>query len=104
MARLGETAPEVERLGAHVLGVSCDSRLTLAAWKQAMEYELRLLSDFWPHGKIGRRYGVFDEELGVNTRGTFIIDAGGVVRTVIASEMSRSRDIYSYIPAVRELL
>lgn len=87
-----------------MLGASCDSRLTLAAWKQAMDYPVRLLSDFWPHGKIGRRYGVFDEELGVDTRGTFVIDAQGVVRSVIASEINRSRDIYSYVAAVRDLL
>lgn len=104
LARLGETVPEVASLGAHVLGVSCDSRLTLAAWKQAMRYPVRLLSDFWPHGDIGRKFGVFDEELGVDHRGTFVIDGQGVVRTVISAEMSRARDVSAYVGAVRELL
>lgn len=37
-----------------------------------------MLSD--PGGKIGRSYGVFDENIGVETRGRFIIDPDGVVQ------------------------
>lgn len=95
--------PEIEGLGAQVLGVSCDSRITLAAWKQAMGYPIRLVSDFWPHGAIGAVYGVFDEKLGMNTRGTFILDAEGVVRHVISSDIGRSRDIEAYVQAVRAI-
>jgi alkyl hydroperoxide reductase subunit AhpC len=69
-----------------------------------MHYPVKLLSDFWPHGEIGRLYGVFDETLGMNNRSTFVIDARGVVREVIATEMSRSRDIERYVDAVRALL
>lgn len=102
MARLGEIVPELEGAGAQVLGVSCDSRLTLAAWKTAMGYPVRLVSDFWPHGEIGRAYGVFDEKLGIDTRGTFVIDADGIVRDVITSpDLGRARDVESYVGALR---
>lgn len=84
--------------------MSCDSRLTLAAWKKAMGYELRLVSDFWPHGEIGRLYGVFDEELGVDHRGTFVVDGEGIVRSVLSAELSRARDVSSYVDAVRGLV
>ena len=96
-------APELEKLGAQVLGVSCDSRITLAAWKQAMGYPVRLISDFWPHGEIGKRFDVFDPVLGMNSRTTFIVDRDGIVRAIIATEMSRSRDIESFPDAVRKL-
>lgn len=84
--------------------MSCDSRFTLAAWKQAMHFPVRFLSDFWPHGRIGQRYGVFDSKLGVHGRWTFVIDAGGVIRQVISSpELAQARDIAAYVNALREL-
>lgn len=102
MARLGELVGELEGAGAQVLGVSCDSRLTLAAWKRAMGYPVRLVSDFWPHGEIGRAFGVFDPKLGIHTRGTFVLDASGVVREVISSpDLGRARDVDAYVEAVR---
>lgn len=33
-------------------------------------------------GKIGQLYGVYDEELGLNTRGRFIIDPDGVIQAI----------------------
>lgn len=68
-----------------------------------MGYPVRLISDFWPHGEIGKRYGVFDSALGMNSRTTLIIDAQGIVREIIATDMSRSRDIESFPAAVRRL-
>lgn len=91
-------------MDAQVLGVSCDSRFTLAAWKQAMGYTVRFVSDFWPHGKIGARYGVFEERLGVHRRWTFVVDADGVIRSVIAAgELTSVREIASYLEALRSL-
>lgn len=37
-----------------------------------------MLSD--PGGKIGTQYGVYDDELGVDVRGRFIIDPDGVIQ------------------------
>lgn len=84
--------------------MSCDSRFTLAAWKQAMGNPLRLVSDFWPHGAIGRAYGVFDEQLGLNTRATFVVDAEGIVRSVFVSpKLSQARDLDAYVEALKEM-
>lgn len=69
-----------------------------------MDYPTRLLSDFWPHGEIGRRYGVFESRLGVNTRATFLLDAAGIVRRVLTSpELSKARDIDAYLEAIQSL-
>ena len=104
LMRLAELRTAIEAQGADVIGVSCDSRFTLSAWKQAMGNPLRLVSDFWPHGAIGRAYGVFDPELGLNTRATFVIDADGVVRSVFASpKLSVARDLDVYVEALRRL-
>jgi len=38
------------------------------------------LSDYWPHGAIGKAYGVFNEDMGIDARSAFLIDAAGVIR------------------------
>lgn len=81
-----------------MLAISCDSRLTLAAWKQAMDFRVRLVSDFWPHGRIGATYGVFDERLGVHGRSTFVVDRAGLVRDVVHQpELSKPREVEGYL-------
>jgi len=39
-----------------------------------------LLSDYWPHGAVGKAYGIFNEERGMDKRAAFVLDAKGIVR------------------------
>ena len=39
-----------------------------------------LLSDFWPHGAVGKAYGIFNEERGMDKRAAYVVDAQGIVR------------------------
>jgi len=39
-----------------------------------------MLSDYWPHGAVGKAYGVFNEERGMDKRAAFVLDAKGLVR------------------------
>jgi len=39
-----------------------------------------LLSDFWPHGAVGKAYGIFNEERGIDKRAAYVIDAKGIIR------------------------
>ena len=39
-----------------------------------------LLSDFWPHGAVGKAFGIFNDERGIDKRAAYVIDAGGVIR------------------------
>ena len=67
-----------------VLGVSCDSRATLAAYNLSLgpsnSYPVRLLSDFHPHGAMTRSYGLFNDENGASFRAVVIVDKPGIVR------------------------
>ena len=38
-----------------------------------------LLSDFWPHGAVGKAFGIFNEERGIDKRAAYVIDAKGVI-------------------------
>lgn len=39
-----------------------------------------LLSDFWPHGAVGKAFGIFNDERGIDKRAAYVIDAQGVIR------------------------
>jgi len=54
---------------------------SLKAWvEQLGGLPFPLLSDYWPHGAIGKAYGVFNDERGMDKRAAFVLDAQGVVR------------------------
>lgn len=86
------TVPE----DVQVLTVSVDSMFTHRAWADQEGYAFPLLSDFWPHGQVAQAYGVFDEEKGLATRGTFIIDGEGVVRWSVVNPIPQARDLAEY--------
>ena len=78
---------------APVLAVSVDSKFALRAYAEKEGYGFDLLADFWPHGAVARAYGVFDPESGMALRGTFIIDAAGIVRYVVVNPRGQARDL-----------
>ena len=80
-------------VGARVLAVSCDAMFTLRAYADAEHIGFDLLSDHWPHGAIARAYGVFDERAGCALRGSFVIDAGGMVTWAVVNGIGEPRDL-----------
>ena len=95
--------PEVNRDDVELLTVSVDSVFATRAWSDAEHFTFALLSDFWPHGAVARSYGVFDENMGVATRGTFIIDKDGVVRWKVVNPIPQARDIAEYQKVLADL-
>jgi mycoredoxin-dependent peroxiredoxin len=86
-----------------VLAISCDPMFTLRAWADAEGYGFPLLSDFWPHGEVARRYGVFLDEGGFATRGTFLIDRDGILRWSVVNGPGQARDLGAYQEALAAL-
>src|SRR5260370_40038193 len=70
LCEMRDSFPEAHREDVEALTVSVDSGYAHRAWAEKESYEFGLLSDFWPHGAVAESYGVFDEQLGVATRGT----------------------------------
>jgi peroxiredoxin len=95
--------PEVTRDDVELLTVSVDSTFTHRAWADAENFGFGLLSDFWPHGAVAKAYGVFNEDLGIATRGTFVIDKAGVVRWKVVNPIPEARDIADYQKALASL-
>jgi peroxiredoxin len=75
-----------------VLAVSVDSVFALKAWSERQGYDFPLLADFWPHGKVARDYGVFNNDSGAANRGTFLVDTDGVIRFAEMSGPGEPRD------------
>jgi peroxiredoxin len=95
--------PEVSGDDVELLTVSVDSVFTHRAWADAEHFEFGLLSDFWPHGDVAARYGVFDAEKGLAVRGTFVIDKAGVVRWKVVNPIPQAREIADYQKALASL-
>ena len=72
-----------EELNVQVLGISVDHIPCLQAWQESLGgITYPLLSDFWPHGKVAKKYGVLLNEAGKSERAIFIIDKKGVIRYI----------------------
>lgn len=57
------------------VGVSVDTVPSKNAWAKELEIrETRLLSDFWPHGEVAKKYGIFLEGKGISGRVNIIVD------------------------------
>jgi mycoredoxin-dependent peroxiredoxin len=86
-----------------VVSISCDSVYSQKVFSQREGYEFPLLSDFWPHGEVARRYGVFNEAAGFANRGTFLVDKQGVVRFAEMNGPGQGRDAAVWREAVMAL-
>lgn len=116
LAELQARRDELRRLGVRALAVSCDAIHSLRAYAEHLvaaaedsgsvedpgtadgaaagdELAVELVSDFWPHGRIARDFGVFDAERGVATRTSFLLDADLVVRHVQQVPTHQARDL-----------
>lgn len=92
-----------ERSGAKVLAISTDSHFTLDAFARQESYDFELLSDFWPHGEVSRRYGVLAEDGGYAKRQTFVLDSQGVIVDAFESDLMEPRQLERFEQALAKL-
>ncbi|MDH4066241.1 MAG: peroxiredoxin [Acidobacteriota bacterium] len=65
---------------ATVLGISIDAQPSKSAWAQTFgPISFDLLSDFYPHGDVARKYDVFREKDGISERAIFVVDKTGKI-------------------------
>ncbi|MDD9207169.1 redoxin domain-containing protein [Georgenia sp. 10Sc9-8] len=86
-----------------LLGVTCDPVPALRAWTETEGIHLDLLSDFWPHGRTAADYGVLDERSGFARRGSFLVDADGVLRWSVVTASGTARAPAAYREGLRRL-
>lgn len=75
MKSLEKNKEAFDSLNTIAVGVSVDTVPSKKAWAKSLNIEnTRLLSDFWPHGKVAETYGVFRSKYGTSERANIIID------------------------------
>lgn len=103
LCELRDNIEDFEAAGVRLLAVSCDPVFTLRAWSEQQGFGFDLLSDFWPHGEAARAYGVFDAQKGLAVRGSFLIDADGIVRWSVVNPPGQARSLGDYRAALASL-
>ena len=103
LAELRDNIEDFEAAGVRLLGISCDPRHSLRAWSEEEGFGFDLLSDFWPHGAAARSYGVFDDGAGMAVRGSFLVDADGIVRWCVVNGPGEARELGAYRAALAGL-
>ena len=72
---------EFKKMDVEILQISADTGPSLKAWSEQLgNIPFPLLSDYWPHGAVGKAYGVFNEERGMDARAVFLVDGQGIIR------------------------
>lgn len=84
---------------AQVLGISVDSFAAAGEFEEKLGLEFPLLSDF-PRAETGKAYGVFNEQFGVMSRVTVVVDKDRIVRGIY----SEPRDFESHPVKALEIL
>ena len=103
LCRLKDSLSVFDDAGVTLLAVSVDSKYTLRAFAREESFDFDLLSDFWPHGAVAERYGVFDPVAGRAERATFVLDAQGAVVDAFRSDPGTPRELEAYRAALAKL-
>ena len=102
MRMLEENHLVFDELNAVALGIGVDSMPSNKAWAQSMEIRnTRLLSDFWPYGKVAKLYGVFRDKDGFAERANIIVDEG---RKVVFTKIYPTSQLPDFDEIIKFLL
>jgi peroxiredoxin len=104
MELLRDRRAEFEDAGVRVFGISRDSTWTHIAWKQALDLDFPLLSDW--NGEATEGFGIgreFRGMRGVPARTAFLIGEGGTVRGRWRYDDSEVPDFDALVRAARDL-
>ncbi len=80
MQSLEENKKIFEELNTIAVGISVDSVPCKKAWAESLGLkETRILADFWPHGEVAKKFGIFREKQGFSERANIIVDEEGKI-------------------------
>ncbi len=103
MKSLEENKRRFEELNTVAFGISVDPVPSKHAWAKDMDVkETRLLSDFWPHGELAKKLGIFREKEGFSERANIIIDENQKVIFVKLYEIPQLPDIEELIGILKK--
>ncbi|ODA41005.1 redoxin domain-containing protein [Desulfosporosinus sp. BG] len=91
-----------EALGTIPLGLSVDPVPSKNAWAKELKISnLKLPSDFWPHGAVAKAYGLFRELEGFSERANVIVNENGKVMWIKVYDIHQLPDVEEVIRQLR---
>lgn len=88
---------------AVLLGITVDNLPTLFSWTNQMgKLWFPVLSDFWPHGAVAKKYGVLRSD-GVTERALFVIDKKGIIRYIDVHDINQRPSLEALIGELEKL-
>lgn len=92
-----------EKHDAILLGITVDNIPTLFAWTREMgNLWFPVLSDFFPHGAVSKRYGILRSD-GVSERAIFIIDKKGIIRYIDVHDINKRPPLETLVRELEKL-
>lgn len=92
-----------EKNNAILLGITVDNVPTLFAWTKEMgDIWFPVLSDFYPHGAVSKKYGVLRTD-GVSERAIFVIDKKGFIRYIDVHDINRRPPLEDLVRELEKL-
>jgi peroxiredoxin (alkyl hydroperoxide reductase subunit C) len=86
-----------------MIGITVDNIPTLYAWTKEMgELWFPVLSDFWPHGAIAKKYGVLRSN-GVSERALFVVDKKGIIRYIDIHDINKRPNLEALVKELEKL-
>ena len=92
---------------AILLGITVDNIPTLYAWTNQMctgdeTLWFPVLSDFYPHGAVAKKFGVLRSE-GVSERALFVIDKKGIIRYIDVHDINKRPHLEDLVEELEKL-
>jgi peroxiredoxin len=103
MQALEDNYQEFEDNNTVPLGISVDPVPSKSAWAEDIGLEnLRLLSDFWPHGEFAEKLGIFIKEKGISGRVNILVNSEGEILWAKEYDIPQLPDIDEVLEAVAD--
>jgi len=104
MKSLEDHQSDFKELNTIAVGINVDSIPSKKAWVDSLEIKnTRLLSDFWPHGKVAKLFGIFREKDGFSERANIILNENQEVEFIRIYEIPEFPDINEILTFLRNL-
>jgi peroxiredoxin len=103
MKSLENNKSTFDSLNTMAVGISVDAVPSKKAWAKSLGIKnTRLLSDFWPHGKVADSYGLFRDKDGISERANVIVDEKGTIIFFKVYKLSQLPDIQEIIDFLKK--
>jgi peroxiredoxin len=105
MKSLENSKSAFDSLDTIAVGASVDTVPSKKAWAKSLGIKnTRLLSDFWPHGKVADLYGIFRKKDGFSERANIIIDENQKIVFFKIYKLGQLPDIQEIIDFLKKTL